>query len=88
MSRSTRKPWYTDGYKGSKRRQFEKRHANKIVRKTTEIADGKAYRKFGDTWDICDYRFMYDPKPRIRASYLTGELQVIEPEPIWRVNRK
>ena len=88
MSRSFREPWYVDGFKRSKRKRFEKRYANKIVRKTVDIADGKSYRKVTDQWDICDYRYKYDPKPRIHVSFLTGELEVVEPEPIWRVNRK
>ena len=57
MSRSCRKPFVTDGYKGSNSRQFNKRLANRTVRKSSEIADGKAYKKFFETWNICDYRW-------------------------------
>jgi hypothetical protein len=62
MSRSYRKPWVTDGYKGSKRRQYYKRLANKVVRRAIGVPDGKAYRKFYDTWDICDFKFYADIK--------------------------
>ena len=86
MSRSYREPWFTDGYKGSKRKQWYKRYANHVIRNTDDIPDGKAYRKFFDTWSICDYRFRYNPKPHI-WSY-GGEIRVVEPSPIWRVNRK
>jgi len=57
MSRSFRRPYVTDGYKGSKRRQFEKRYSNKVLRKVEEIADGKAFKKFTDSWDICDFKW-------------------------------
>jgi len=86
MSRSYRQPWYTDGYKGSSRRQYYKRLSNKVVRRTGDVPDGKAYRKICNPWDICDYKFLYDPKPRIRS--WGGEFVVIEPSPIWRVARK
>ena len=32
MSKSRRVPWITDGYKGSRRRQFFKNYANRVVR--------------------------------------------------------
>ena len=62
MSRSYRKPWTTDGYKGSKRRQFFKRRSNKTLRKITDIPDGRAFKKFTDTYNICDYKWLEDPK--------------------------
>lgn len=85
MSRSVRKPWYTDGY-GCKRKKFAKRKANKKIRKTPEIPDGKAYRKFFNTWDICDYKYLWNPKPL--HIYWTGELKIIEPDPLWKIARK
>lgn len=60
MSRSYRKPFVTDGYKGSGRRQFFKNYANRILRRKgieEEIANGKAYKKYSDGWNICDYRW-------------------------------
>lgn len=90
MSRSYREPWYTDGYKGSKRRQYFKKYFNHVVRKIDpfdeKLLNGKMYRKMKNTWDICNYRFWHDPKPRI--SSWCGELKIIEPSPIWRVARK
>lgn len=63
MSRSYRAAWITDGYKGSITKQFKKRQANKKIRRTKEIIqDGKAYRKFYDTWNICDYKYPIDIK--------------------------
>jgi hypothetical protein len=50
------------------------------------VPDGKAYRKFYDSWDICDYKFWYDPEPRIY--FINGTPRIIEPSPIWRVARK
>jgi len=88
MSRSTRRPWFTDGYKGSKRRQYNKRYANHVVRHTEDVPDGKAYRKLFDTWSICDYRFMYNPKPYVYFSYAKNKLVLSEPTPSWQVCRK
>ena len=75
MSRSYRKPWVTDGYKGSRTKQFNKREANKRIRNAKEVSDGKTYRKFYNPWDICDYKF-----------YAEGH-SYFEERP-WRVNRK
>ena len=87
MSRSVRKPWYTDGYKGSQRKQFFKRYSNRIIRRTESyIADGKAYKKLFDSYSICDYKWLYDPKPRIR--WRNGVMEVIEPGPEYKVRRK
>jgi hypothetical protein len=55
MSRSYREPWMVDSYK-SRSKKFDKRWANKRVRKSTDVADGKAYRKYFDPWDIVDYK--------------------------------
>jgi hypothetical protein len=64
MSRSYRKPWTTDGYRGSKRRQFNKNYANRIIRRTLEeIPDGKAFKKLTDSYNICDFKWLEtDPK--------------------------
>ena len=56
MSRSYRKPILTDGY-GTKRRRAAKTYANRRVRNKVVIANGNAYRKFTDPWNICDYKF-------------------------------
>jgi len=61
MSRSYRKPWITDGFKGSKTKQFYKKQANHLIRSLNEVPDGKSYRKFYESWNICDYKFFaYD----------------------------
>jgi len=87
MSRSYREPWYTDGWKGSKRKQFFKRYANRRIRRTTdEIADGKAYIRFFESYSICDYKWLYDPRPRIR--WWNGVMEVIKPDPEYKVRRK
>jgi len=57
MSRSYRKAWVTDGYKGSSRKQYYKQLANKHLRKIQDIPNGRAYRKFFESWNICDYRY-------------------------------
>lgn len=56
MSRSYRKPWWTEGTK----RKPEKRQANKRVRKQEDLSEGNAYKKIYCSWDICDYK-IYSP---------------------------
>ncbi len=58
MSRSYRKPWVVDGYRGSPRKQAMKRYANSRIRKMNDIPNGNAYRKFTDPWDIYDYKWL------------------------------
>lgn len=77
MSRSFRKPWVTEGYKSSNRRKFFKRHSNKVIRRTEDIPDGKSFRKFTDTCNICDYRWYESAKSMSRWS--------LKP---WQYNRK
>lgn len=86
MSRSYREPWYTDGYKGSKTKQFNKRQANKVIRRSIDVPDGKAYRRYYDPWNLCDYKFLYDPRPRIY--WKDGEPVLRYDERWWRVFRK
>jgi hypothetical protein len=76
MSRSYRKAWVKDGYKGSKGKQFFKRLANKLFRKMQDIPNGRAYRKCFDTWNICDYRYYVSSKSKCYK------------ENLWKVNRK
>lgn len=71
MSRSYKK---TPGFKDSNR--WFKRYANKIVRRAKDVPDGKAYRKFGDSYAICDYCSMfYNGKAEVIRYY---ERDVIE----------
>lgn len=62
MSRSYRKPYVTDGYKGSKKKQYYKKLANNVVGKAQDVPDGNAYRKFFETWEIRDYHWYENPK--------------------------
>lgn len=62
MSRSYRAPYVTDGYKGSRRRQWCKRQANRVVRRALDVPNGKAYRKFYDPCNICDYKWYCSPE--------------------------
>jgi hypothetical protein len=74
-----------DGY-GSKWKKYAKRGANRRVRHAVNVPDGGAYRKYYDPWNICDYRFQYDPQPRIY--WWRGYPEVIEPDPLWKITRK
>lgn len=58
MTRSRKKPYYTDQNTASPGRGKQaKRDANKAVRKADDIADGKQYRKISDSWNISDWSF-------------------------------
>jgi hypothetical protein len=60
MSRSYKhNPWHKDG--GPNYRRFQKNQANRKVRRSSDIPDGKAYRRFFNPWDIYDY-VSYCPK--------------------------
>lgn len=59
MSRSTKAPYFTEGY-GTKNRKVQKRLANKRVRKKStvdskDMADG-SYKKESNSWDIVDFK--------------------------------
>lgn len=84
MSRSYRKHLILKG-SGSKYVTFAKNQANRRIRRMKgEIPDGNSYRKIYDSWNICDYSCRYDPNPHYYYSFKTGELQKIEPDPLWK----
>lgn len=58
MSRSYKKtPNVSCGY-GGRWRKTAKRLANKRVRKANDVPDGKVFKKYYCSWDICDYVFL------------------------------
>jgi len=61
MSRSYKKPYVKDGY-GSKRKRFRKNYANRVVRNSKNVPDGKAFKKFFCSYNICDYQFYVELK--------------------------
>ena len=64
--------------------RFAKNQANRFIRRTAgDIPDGKAYRKFYESWNISDFWSRYDPRPRQRYG-----LVMIEPDPVWRWRMK
>jgi hypothetical protein len=65
MSRSYKKPVITDQQRNNKSSKWAKRQANKAVRKESQVADGKSYRKVSDSWKIRDWSFYStDPKAK------------------------
>jgi hypothetical protein len=65
MSRSKKAPYYTDQQTSTSGRSKQaKREANRRVRKTEEVADGKAYRKVSNPWDIRDWSFHCPDDPK------------------------
>lgn len=85
MSRSYREPWYTIGY-GSNGRKWAKRYANRVVRNSMDVPNGKAYRKYSESWDICDFRWVWDPW--VDYWWINGKMEAHEPEPLYRVRSK
>lgn len=57
MSRSYRRPWVTEKQKG--RVGYWKRQANHKVRRSSDVPNGKAYRKFYNSWNICDWKYRW-----------------------------
>lgn len=43
-----------------------KKFANKKVRNTEDIPNGKAYKKCFESWDICDYKWIWTKQDAIR----------------------
>lgn len=56
MSRSYKKhPWATD----NSDKKIHKKIANRRVRRfNRDIANGKAYRKLYESWEICDWKWL------------------------------
>ena len=52
MSRSYRKPVFSD-----KKDRYWKKQANRTVRRTKDIANGRAYRKVICSYSICEFRY-------------------------------
>ena len=53
MSRSWKKVWgFVD------RSPTAKKYANKKVRRTQDVPNGKAYKKLYDSYNICDYALL------------------------------
>lgn len=49
--------------------KFMKRYANKKVRRTPNIPNGKAYKKVFESWDISDWRWWWDKQNAIYDYY-------------------
>lgn len=58
MSRSTKKPYVSTKRKPKDVRK-NKRWASKTVRKEKDASDGKSYKKYFCSWEICDYICYY-----------------------------
>lgn len=87
MSRSYKRNLVFKGGKhGSRSRKAAKTLANRAVRNTEDISNGKAYRKMFNPWDISDYRMRYNPNTRTYS--WGGTLRVIHPDPIWKWRSK
>ena len=66
LARSYRKPVAVDGYK-SKWKIKAKQLANRAVRLNKDLANGCAYKKVFNSWNICDYKFELPNTPRNRS---------------------
>ncbi len=81
MSRSYRKAILTDQQQMRTYNSFAKKQANKRIRRSKNVPDGKAYHKYYETYDICDWKFYmeYDTdlyKPSYRTNWITGEIEI------------
>ena len=69
MSRSLKKsPWIVDHHaKTSKER---KKYANKTIRQDKNFdISGSDYKKRSESWDICDYRWLWTKEEAIQSWY-------------------
>lgn len=62
MSRSYKKYPFVKDKSGSK---HGKKFANKKVRHAKNLPNGKAYKKVYESWDICDYKYLWTRKDAI-----------------------
>jgi hypothetical protein len=66
-----------------------KRYANRKIRMISvydDLADGMSYKRYIDQYDLCDWKFKWDPTPRIY--WVDGEMRLTEPEPWYKAGRK
>lgn len=63
MSRSYRKPIWTEGMKSPGLRKSRRRLANRRVRESEDVGSGANFKRISNSWDICDFKF-YDPNNR------------------------
>ena len=64
MSRSRKKfPMVKDN---GRSKSWQKRLANKKVRKADDVEDGKAYRKEYNSWNICDWKWYLPDDKKVR----------------------
>lgn len=61
---------------------FAKNQANRLIRRSIDVPDGKAYRRFYNPWNISDWKSRYDPVPRFRWG------SWYEPDPIYKWRMK
>lgn len=88
MSRSYRKPYRTDQQGGRGRAKWAKRYANKVVRRTEDVPNGKKYRRVTCSWNIRDWSFYEDSKPTTYWSAWKGEFVTEVFTPRWKAIRK
>jgi len=87
MSRSRKKHAIYKG-SGSGWVKSAKGFANRRVRRNKkEIPDGNWYRKMYSQWDIHDFVYHMDFKPRI-ICHFDGTFEWIYPDPKWKIYMK
>lgn len=85
MSRSYKKvPTVSDQGRGA---AFQKRLANKRVRKDWTIQNGRSYRKVSCSYDICDWANHYWSLAYIHAKAARRQWGEGEAEKLWRSAR-
>jgi len=80
MSRSFKKtPGFSDGDNSKK---FQKRAAAKKVRSSSEVPNGKQYRKLYNPWKICDHNCRVHSQSELENITADGYL---DPPYKWRM---
>lgn len=67
MSRSTKKPYYTEQQKDKTGVVKQtKRSANRAIRDSETPQNGKSYRKYFNSWNISDWSFYCPEDKKVR----------------------
>ena len=67
MSRSYKKTIEVCKDNGGSYKKLAKKLANKRVRKTLDVPDGKCYRKVYSSWNLCDWRFWWSISDELQS---------------------
>ena len=74
MSRSRKRSFYaSDNHSRNSRRRFMRRYMKRSLRSmlknSDELLQGSLYKRYGDSWSYCDYKYYYSENDAIKLYY-------------------